>query len=320
MKASVDIGFGYTKAMNELRQKEISFPSLIANRYKTNNLGMSTKEEYIVNYKNSLFAVGKEALKSMVTNMKFTETRFIEDFSKILTLTALYQLECDEEVELALGLPLSIFPKYYEKVKDTFEYMEETIIINGNAKRYHIKRCEVYPQGLGALMSVDEKLPQGIVAIIDVGYKTTDALLVSVEEEGLSPLVDFCFSLDEGTSRILEMLGIWIEKKFDVVFETASLMNIFDKDKITVRSRQVDIKEMKESIYKTVATSIIEKIESKWLKNYNMIDKFYIAGGGANIILDTLKETEIEATIVNNPQFANCKGFLRLLEATSTEE
>ena len=99
-KAAVDIGFGFTKAVSDTGKKVI-FPSTVAEKifYGDNfGIGNERNKQYVVEYMNKVYGVGKEALWSGAPLM-FTNDRFVSNQAKILVLTALSVLGADQEVE-----------------------------------------------------------------------------------------------------------------------------------------------------------------------------------------------------------------------------
>ncbi|MEZ0536021.1 hypothetical protein ACAG39_02090 [Caldicellulosiruptoraceae bacterium PP1] len=321
MKVAVDIGFGYTKAIAE-NGKSVVFPSMVSKRMTANSkMGFAYKENYIVTYMNNIYAIGEAALNSPNSSANFSEDRFTDEFSKILLLTALHALDIEEQnIELAIGLPIMLYSNYSDKVRDYIEFAEETIIINNEVRRYKIDVCEVFPQGVGALFSINDKIPNGYISVIDVGFRTTDVLLVKYNKGDIIPLTEFSFSVDEGTSRILTTLTKHIQHKYGIARNETNILDVFETGVVLVKGREKDITEARDEIVREVTESIINKIVTKWNDFVNDVVRIYVAGGGAYMISPHLKVIgEMEIKIVDDPQFANAKGFLNMLESISVE-
>lgn len=313
MKVAVDIGFGYTKAIAE-NGRNIVFPSIVSKRFKNGNLGIEYEEKYVINYKNETYAVGEAGLNSLVSSINFDENRFASEYAKILILTSLYYL-CDEseDVELALGLPLSLFASWNDKVKNYFIGSQDTVVVKNNAKTFKIIKCEVFPQGIGVLFNSNLIKSEGTIGIVEVGFRTTDCVLIE-KRSSIMPLIDFSFSIDEGISRVIMLLINSIEKKYGVMLDLTNLLNFYESNTIILKGKQIDITDIKKEAINSVAGSITQKIETKWIAKLTQIDKIYIAGGGATLLSEKIKNIG-NVEIVQDPQLANAKGFLNMLYA-----
>nr|WP_266166127.1 ParM/StbA family protein [Caldicellulosiruptor saccharolyticus] len=249
-----------------------------------------------------------------MTETSFSEERFFSEFSKLLVLTALMALESDREVELGLGLPLMLYPKLKEKVKDYFEFLEEIIIDkNGVAHSYHIARCEVFPQGVGALFSITSPVEDGIYCILDVGFRTTDVIVVEIKSKNINPLLDMCFTVDKGMSLAVERLGLMIERKYGVSYDTSLLFDIHERTYISVRGRKIDIEPHKKEVFRAIADDIVQSISRRLQRGFDTFDAVLASGGGAFTVASVLQKEFSNVQIVENSQFANAKGYLALL-------
>ncbi|WAM36540.1 ParM/StbA family protein [Caldicellulosiruptor acetigenus] len=312
MKCAVDVGFGFTKAVNE-KGKEVIFPSAVAKTFMT-DIGLKPTSDYFVTYMNQTYAVGKAATQCLITETSFSEDRFVNEFSKLLVLTALMALESDKEVELGLGLPLMLYPKLKDKVKNYFEFAEEIIIdANNIAHSYHIARCEVFPQGVGALFSISSPVEDGTYCILDVGFRTTDVIVVEIKNKNINPLLDMCFTVDKGMSLAVERLGLMIERKYGVSYDTSLLFDIHERSHISVRGRKIDIEPHKKEVFGAIADDIVQSISRRLQRGFDTFDGVLVAGGGAFNVASVLQKEFNNVQVLDNAQFANAKGYLHLL-------
>lgn len=312
MKCGIDVGFGFTKAANEKGKKAV-FPSAVAKTFMT-DVGLKPTSDYFVSYMNQTYAVGRAATQCLITETSFSEERFSTEFSKLLVLTALMAIECDREVELGLGLPLMLYPKLKERVKDYFEFSEEIIIdSNGIAHSYHITKCEVFPQGVGALFSISSPVEDGIYCILDVGFRTTDVIVVEIRNRSINPLLDMCFTVDKGMSIAIERLGLMIERKYSVSYDTSLLFDIHERSHISVRGRKIDIEPHKKEVFGAIADDIVQSISRRLQRGFDTFDAVLVAGGGAFNVASVLQKEFENVYVLDDSQFANAKGYLTLL-------
>ncbi|ADQ41629.1 hypothetical protein Calkr_2166 [Caldicellulosiruptor acetigenus I77R1B] len=313
MKCAVDVGFGFTKAVNE-KGKEVIFPSAVAKTFMT-DIGLKPTSDYFVTYMNQTYAVGKAATQCLITETSFSEDRFANEFSKVLVLTALVALESDREVELGLGLPLMLYSKLKDRVKNYFEFAEEIIIdANNIAHSYHIARCEVFPQGVGALFSISSPVEDGIYCILDVGFRTTDVIVVEIKNKNINPLLDMCFTVDKGMSLAVERLGLMIERKYGVSYDTSLLFDIHERSHISVRGRKIDIEPHKKEVFGAIADDIVQSISRRLQRGFDTFDGVLVAGGGAFNVASVIQNEFSNVQVLDSAQFANAKGYLQLLK------
>lgn len=312
MRCGVDVGFGFTKAISE-SGKKIIFPSAVSKTYIT-DIGLKPTSDYFVTYMNQIYAVGKAATHCMITETSFSDDRFVSEFSKLLVLTALMVLESNREIELGLGLPLMLYPKLKDKVRDYFEFAEEIIVDSNNvAHTYHITRCEVFPQGVGALFSISSPVEDGIYCILDVGFRTTDVIVVEIKNKNINPLLDMCFTVDKGMSLAVERLGLMIERKYGVSYDTSLLFDIHERSYISVRGRKIDIEPHKKEVFGAIADDIVQSISRRLQRGFDTFDGVLVAGGGAFIVASVLQKVFDNVQVLDDAQFANAKGYLMLL-------
>jgi plasmid segregation protein ParM len=312
MRCGVDVGFGFTKAVSE-SGKKIIFPSAVSKTYIT-DIGLKPTSDYFVTYMNQIYAVGKAATQCLITETSFSEERFATEFSKILVLTALVAIESDREVELGLGLPLMLYSKLKDRVKNYFEFAEEIIVDkNSIAHSYHIARCEVFPQGVGALFSISSPVEDGIYCILDVGFRTTDVIVVEIKNKNINPLLDMCFTVDKGMSLAVERLGLMIERKYGVSYDTSLLFDIHERSHISVRGRKIDIEPHKKEVFGAIADDIVQSISRRLQRGFDTFDGVLVAGGGAFIVASVLQKEFDNVQVLDDAQFANAKGYLMLL-------
>lgn len=321
-RVGVDIGYGFTKAMSDAGKKVI-FPSTVARKiFYGDDFGVGNRKDkqYEIEYMGKVYGVGMEAIWSGAPLM-FTDDRFVSQEAKILVLTALSALGTDQEIELGLGLPITLYrTDLKDKVRDYFEYAEESVIFNGQPVRYHITKCRVYAQSIGALMGLDEEAPQGLLMTIDVGYKTTDVVTVRNTEDDIEIVPDLTFTVDEGISVAVERVGLELQRKYKISYDMNQLMDIENKTTIPVRGRQVDIREIRDEALSYVASEIMSEIVRKAQRKLGTLAGMYVAGGGAPVLAEKLKSVYDAVKLIPDSQFANVRGYLKMLMLDQEEE
>lgn len=118
--------------------------------------------------------------------------------------------ECtDFELELAVGLPIGDFSNQekrldYENKLNQLKHI--TGSIDGKEIRIEIKKVLVLSEGYSSIKALIEKIPQNNYStlIIDIGFLTTDVLIVSIEDNKL--LVKTAKTINKGISFIYDKI------------------------------------------------------------------------------------------------------------------
>ncbi|WP_313885502.1 ParM/StbA family protein [Desulfallas sp. Bu1-1] len=93
----------------------------------------------------------------------------------VLMLTAATLLGAGVDTALVAGLPVAYYRSQKEKLKHHLENLHAVVTLDGkNPVRISFGEVIIYPQGAGALLTVDDLPDSGLVTLIDVGHKTTN--------------------------------------------------------------------------------------------------------------------------------------------------
>ncbi|WP_408605224.1 hypothetical protein [Caldicellulosiruptor saccharolyticus] len=171
----------------------------------------------------------------------------------------------------------------------------------------------MFPQGVGALFSITSPVEDGIYCILDVGFRTTDVIVVEIKSKNINPLLDMCFTVDKGMSLAVERLGLMIERKYGVSYDTSLLFDIHERTYISVRGRKIDIEPHKKEVFRAIADDIVQSISRRLQRGFDTFDAVLASGGGAFTVASVLQKEFSNVQIVENSQFANAKGYLALL-------
>ncbi|MGB9812414.1 MAG: hypothetical protein ACPLVF_02080 [Thermovenabulum sp.] len=322
MIISVDVGNGYTKAISEYGRK-IIFPSVMAYvGEKKLDIGKSLNYVLKITYneKTEIVAIGEAAKKdAKISYMTFNEERYNEEIGIFLTLAGIYLTggNDEEEVELGLGLPISIYRTKKNDIIQTYNNLEAEVEgENMPKKKIKIKNVYVMPQGLSAIYSINEQIPtEGKMGIVDIGYYTTDYTLLECKPNELTPLRSYSDSLRVGISDAAELVA----QKFAEITKQHSLdlsraQTIYEEGKVFYKGVEYDLTKHKEEARKKIANIIRGGIASKWEDELTYVKKLYLVGGGASELYNSMKEIIPQAELIHDPQFANAKGYLEYIK------
>lgn len=331
MRIAVDIGFGFVKVMNE-NGKKVLFPSVITKRSKNTLRGIvgGSGDDYAVTYwedgeEEKLFFLGDAGMTNGGTRKWKSKDQFDVEDLKIFITAAVGLVNPDNEpVDLCVGLPFS----YYIQKKD--ELKEGLKNVNSNMKYERIEGVRktsfnsifCFPQGAGVYYSTIYDLDGNIkdfaqatksVGIIDVGYRTTDFLVMGKGRNGISLKESLSGSLEEeGMNKAYQMVESSVSETVGkeiglVKVEKAILW--FDSQ-LEHKGDDIDITPYEEISYTDLSERISSKIKLKWGEEEDSLNSIIIAGGGGQTLYPVLGKKFEQSELEEDPSFANCRGYL----------
>ena len=333
MRVAIDIGYGFVKAMNE-KGATIRFPSIVAidRSTKMRNILKFQPEDYTVkiwdkadgaeNVDGRSFLVGDAAMVGG-SGIRTWEDKAVENTNlKTLIATAAALLGDGEEIDLAVGLPLMYYRVQKDDVTQLLRQMDVEVAIEEQlAKKVKIRSVYVFPQGAGAYYAAcltidgDVRNPHLVnspVGLIDIGYRTTDILVMAKGKKGLMPREDLSGGIDVGMKHAYHMIQNEVE---EVVNKTVDFFAIekailWDNDKFLHRNLEMSLKEYELLAYEELAQQIAAKVKMRWGDELDSLSAVIIAGGGGEVLQPYLKLAFPSLITIENAAFANVEGFL----------
>src|SRR5699024_2130741 len=200
---AVDVGYGYVKVLSE--NKRFTFPTLIGTGMKNNLGGLFNKENNINNIhiesEGNNYFVGELAKESNSPSRIFEQNRYEHDYFKLIINIAIQLVTNGEskDIYLSTGLPLSYYSTQAKKAKQSLLGLQPEITwhtgeLSGKTIQNNIKDVIVFPQGASAIQTairdrkgkiIDNELmmPGSLIGLIDIGYRTTDFIVVDIKED-----------------------------------------------------------------------------------------------------------------------------------------
>lgn len=327
MIIAVDVGYGYTKAVSGDRR--ISFPSLVApyepSPFRGSDLDQDSRLQYKVSIKSS-FLTGEKVVGEAAKNSSMVE-RLVGDEKNqrvhdILLLTAVALLiegKPDEKIDLAVGLPLQYYASQKSNLYSRLSCLTAQVSLGKEERRISFNSVKVLPQGYGAIMASDIDFPNdGMVGVIDIGTYTTDFVLLEVSNGFMKPINECCRSATIGIEQIYQQVAAEFNRQTGAVVPPGLIHQVINK---TAKGEPVSYAGKKHNLHPAykraideVASAILGVIQSTWSARSQFLDATILAGGGAEYFYGLLNGTLPNLTKISNPVYANCTGYLRILE------
>jgi len=327
MRISVDVGYGFTKAMNE-EGKTAIFPSLVARNPKASFGFNNIKEDYEISLfeedSEKAFFVGNSAMTAGAVR------QWEEEASKnrnlhVLIATSIAQLTPAkvELVDIVVGLPMVFYQDQRKDLEKALESKKLVYQLEGSKKQsVTINSVFVFPQGAGAYYSTIYDIQGKVrnidfttkpIAIIDIGYRTTDYLFMTKSIKGIIPRQDMSGSIvDVGMNvahkEIQGVLKNRVRKEVPIVEIEKALF--WSGGQFINKGITIDLKTMQKQSYEELAQKIVAELKQKWGDDINRLAAIVVAGGGGDALYPYIVK-ELPAVIkAENPEFANAYGYL----------
>lgn len=328
MRVSVDLGYGFVKAVSE-NGKRVMFPSVVAPGPTGTAVAeaLGSKADYTVSIekagKASQYLVG-DAAAAVRNGVRAWEGDHTEHHNAVvLYATALALLGAGPEpVELACGLPLSVFGTQRETLSRFLEGLTVKVRINGNEPRFvTVGTVFVFPQAVGAYshatrvftpINGQRSLLTGTVGIVDIGYRTTDYFVVQKTPRGLMYRDDLSGSMDAGHSRVFQDVKRALDARagWTISVQTVERLITYEGAVAMIKGKPYDLQPDLEEAEAHFADTVLSHLKAQWGQELDLLTGLVIAGGGGNRIFKHFQTLYPEAVLVPDPVYANAIGYL----------
>lgn len=326
----VDIGYGYVKGVSDLGRRVV-FPSVVKQAPEGGALSEvfgKSQLDYrlrIVNGEtDQTVLVGDAALAGDPVRSWDSRASARRDYETLL-LTALAAMGAQGAVRVALGMPLSLFADKAERqqMKMRLTGLTAWVALN-NAEEpvmIDIAAVSVYPQAVGAYLAAvgsaldSHGLAGKPVGLVDIGFRTTDYLLLSAVHGKIVPEEQLSGSLDQGVGLAFRQAAAMVSKEHGLGFVLPStvLEEAFAGDgEIVVGGQTISATGYVERALKALGKEIGDQIKGLWASRLDRVSAVLVVGGGGRAVCPFLDLGISNVSVWSDPVYANALGFLAL--------
>lgn len=319
MILSIDVGYRQVKAIQE--NSKIVFPSSVAPAksfavesigkiedylVKIEREGEGTKKEYFVGN-----LAEREAMGSLISQND--RVKHLDISHDVLILTAARLLAGGSDINtLVVGLPISYYKAQKNELKQKLKQLSARVSVDKSLET-NVKFNEVlvFPQGSGALMTVDTLPENGTVCLIDMGMKTTDCVVSRIHKGQMTPIASLCTSVEMGVKDFYDAVGRHYENRTGSAPNLLRVLELVERKGVATYNREkIDLSEEIDLARLETQSAIIDRVKNSLADIWAELDQVYTAGGGSEIF-DTVTQA-MGAKKVKDPVWANAKGFLKV--------
>lgn len=257
------------------------------------SLGGIYENRFILDNESDAF--GAETLIFEDNTYFFNRGNFNKEFTKankeieIPLLYAIGKEGLEGNINTILHLPASQFAMK-QQIIDRLQGKTFEFIVNGDSKKITFDKVGVLKEGFAAFYSLPKR-NSGLIAIVDIGGRTTDVFtFVNGKEEKET-------SLPIGTMNYFKIIADRLNAKGENR-KVEDIFKLIDNGLIDLE----DYKDTTDSIGSLIINEI--KIEVENLKDYEI----KLCGGGAEYFIDVFKDTFNKVEQLNNSLLSNVTG------------
>ena len=298
---AIDAGHGYTKALSATAQT--IFPSLICPAPASVDLGDYAHSQAI-QIDGTATLVGESA-RAHATPL-WSRDKATDPDTLRLILVAAAELGATGPVALATGLPLAWYGSQRRAFRDALTGYGATIERPGQApQRIWFEAVKVLPQGLSAAgpILIQAIREPGDYLVVDIGYRTTDYLIVSKSPNGrLDYAPDAAGSLPMGTGAVGKALADAVSQQYQVEFSPPEVESV---PTVTIRGQHIDLTQRRHAANQAVGKQLLQSLALELGSTLDKLIGIIVVGGGSDILTHLLPT----ALVSDQPQWANVQGY-----------
>lgn len=328
---SIDLGYGYVKAVGGAGKGRVMFPSVLAPAADSpveaslglgnaNRPGHYVELRQVDSLKRNRLLIGDLAVREgRAVQFTLARERFTRDSSLALAMTAAYLTGVEGKVSLGFGVSLAYYRRQKFEVQKSLQDVSLHVSVdNGPERLICFASVDVFPQGVGALFSCAQDLPEkGLLGLIDVGYHTTDYLLVELRPDGIDPLTNFTSSVEVGVHTAHKLFADSFRQLTGQPLTLAEAQAFWSRGEASFEGRRIDLGPLIAAARQATGQAIAETVLAAWSEKTAFLDSVLLAGGGALEFLPMLEKYWPGLQVMPDPQFANAVGFYLMAQSAA---
>ena len=319
---AIDLGYGWTKLSRSNMQSDgavevQTFQSIPWANPKSIGTGMVRDNIIRLKYKDQLYGLSDDPASAAPRNSsRVRGEHYIQSEQYAVCMAAAVKLMGVPRIDtLVVGTPVGNFEQSKPVIEQLFAKG-----ITFDATHVPVDKIKVVPQPIGGLVSHMKVAKEGMNKggmrlLIDVGYGTLDWVLVS----GARVNAEASGSTSNGVARFVDAV---IEKITGSVHGLGQdLMLAASVDKMIVQDipfphrGKEQTRNGHEALIQQIASAAFQELQQR-VGSLDMCESVVLMGGGANLYGQVIARalSPIPVEIVENPRYANIRGFQILAE------
>ena len=294
---AIDVGFSHTKLYSEDQQITLSIPSAVAEPMPAMEGFAGGQKLYVL--ENGTYVFGTDALQPGSQLIHSQDDGWLLRYIPGLICAAANEAGIDlHDIDvISTGLPIQTWRQHKDHLRETLR----TIRCNGEV--YHCG-VEVRPQGVGALGEYSRTAFAESGVVIDIGGMS----LLAVMFLNMKPIA----TNTRQYSRLGVLTGVAqaITPLLCEIANGAKINEIRAMQAVREKKfRQVDISAQVNTALSSYSERLIAEIKTDYREIIPELEQLVVCGGGAHIVGEALKREYPRTVILDQPEFANVRGY-----------
>lgn len=306
----LDIGYGYTKGFSG--SAAVAFRSVLAPVARV-GFQFEGQSRLGVFWRDRLYVSGDEAYLYSSKPLEVRTREFIgTDLHRLLLYSALLRMDAPSNLLVVFGVPVGHWTRFREEL---VRYSGVHVVRTESAVRtFSLRVVSVMPQPAGTFfdLSLDlqgrlcsSELAQMAVGIVDVGYYTTDCVLV----DRFKYVESHSGGWDYGVSVLADECARLLEDMYGVPFSAAEAEQVLRTGTVKLAG-QLHSPSL-DDVLSTFAERICLEVKNLWGSRLPKLDRIYVTGGGGALLFPYLVRLLPGAQLVQDSFMANARGFYK---------
>jgi hypothetical protein len=229
-------------------------------------------------------------------------------------------------VSLGVGLPLQLFGTVDERraLRGRLQGLEALVSVDGEAAAaLRIAEVRVFPQSAAAYFAAVAEAPELArrpCAVVDVGYRTTDHVLLRLApgEVLARPDERASGSLDVGIERVYAEVAQSLGREHTSMVEPSAVEQAaLSGVPMTLWGREVDARPLVEDASRHLAEEVAARLKEAWGGALGQVGVVLVAGGGGRALYPHLARTLPAPSLMAVPASANARGYAAMMAAAT---
>lgn len=339
-KIAVDLGYGYIKAVNE-RGSRVLMPSLVGAAHSRqlsevfggkNDLDL---QHVVVSFSNGPekeYFLGELARSECRdVSYAFDQNKIDHPATKALLAAAVANLHNgnNQPIHLVTGPPLKYIgdqQKEFRRVLNSFSARVRFVGRLDSIVNVEFARVSIFPQGGAAVYYLLKQVPQAAqpgatLALVEVGYKTTEILTVRIDEKNqIRPLDAYSTTLEIGMHILEKAVQEAFFAETGSVINPAWLIEALKTGRVFYGGKEIVLTSAIERAREDMARAIVDGAKAQLGDVLNYCRLVAFAGGGAEEIREYASSSIEHAVFLQDGQFANALGYMEVARAIEKAE
>jgi plasmid segregation protein ParM len=321
--SAVDIGFKNVKGI--INGKKVLMKSVVGDaktlRFEDLNMGTKSADHLKSKVGSKEYFVSDLAIEQSDTvYYSLNDDRFNSESTDVLVKTAFGLGFGNESTQTAVvsGLPASHYVVYKKDIETLFlgshryAVMDNRKLLKGSVK---VTEGKFIPQPFGALLDrlldesgrvSDKQLIGKTVAVIDIGFGTTDVFVASM----LNTIERLTFSTKTAINHSHNYISNKIEENFGILLPLYSIEKIVETQEFRNKGKSYDMTQLIQKAYYNTSSQLIAEITNKW-KTIHEIDHILLAGGGGIALAKQILPHFENIELLEDAQWAIVNGYYK---------